>query len=43
LEDELRSRVNNKGRLGDASINIALLVSNEEWLSINSGIKVIPR
>lgn len=43
LEDELRSRVNNKGGFGDASINIALLVSKEEWLSINSGIKVIPR
>lgn len=43
LEDELRSRVYNKGGLGNTSINIALLVSGEPGFSINSGIKVIPR
>lgn len=43
LEDELRSRVYNKRGFGNASFDVALLVSGEPGFIINSGIKVIPR
>jgi len=42
LEDELRSRVDNKGRFVNTGSDIALFVSNEPRFSINIGIKVIP-